>query len=370
MKKNVRFVSLALALLLIVPLFAAFAVNADESTFTPYDEAEDGALLRSVNFKAAEWRPTFASDSNKGADIDISDDGTAVEFTVHNGDNYRAMWGGYYSDAEDGSAEYTAYHEALGSALPLKDGVKYTMVFDLTLGNDNVAFGIQVDGQNALSISGNGQSRWYSWNDYGNSGKAGVGDTKTNDEKWNWHTASEASRRDKTTFAVVLDYDVKTMTLYVKDINDGNFYLCRSIHYDDTNVWDSDYFRCRLTARRVTSAAPDETYTAKVENLNIYKGDTVGNVAEGTYTPYEEAKDGDVLYVANFKGDNVWKPENGDPKAWSSMEAEVSEDGKSVTLTPTNDQGKGRCAWGGELNTETDQKNSYHAIRKICRSGK
>lgn len=345
MKKTARFLSIALALLLIVPMLAAFVVSADGPTPKTYDEAADGDLLRTVNFKAAEWHNAFATDSNKGADVEIAEDGSSVKLTVQNANNKRAMWGGFYSGAEDDSPEDIAYDAALGEVLPMKAGVKYTFTFDLTLGSDNVAFGIQVDGQNSLNICGNGQSRWYSWNDNK------VSNTSDNNEKWNYHYASGSDKRDQQTFAVVLDYDAKTMTLYILDINDGQFYLCRSIYFSDDKVWDSSYFRCRLSVRSI-GGTPDGDYFAEVSNLNVYKGDTMNVVTEAAYTPYDEAQDGDVLYVANFKGDSVWRPTTGVSSAWDSMKAEVAEDGKSVSLTPVRDHDKGRSEWGGALNTD------------------
>ena len=316
MSKAIRFFSLALAFLMLVPLLSVFPVKVSATEQT-YDETRDGELLRTVNFLSDDWHPDYqraanGTSSNMGADVAVSSDGTSVCLTVQNANNKRAMWGGFYPDAADGTPEEIAYHDALAAILPMEPGAVYTMIFDLTLGNDNVAFGIQVDGHNALSISGNGQSRWYSWNDYGQLKNGvvqpGVGNTADDNEKWHYHTAPGVLRCEKQTFAVVTDYDAKTMSLYVKDANDGAFYFCRSICYDDENVWASDYFRCRLVARSV-NGTPDETYTAEVANLNIYKGNMMNPLfGDGCRFPYWSHADGDKLLDVNFDADE-WHPD-------------------------------------------------------------
>ena len=53
MKKTVRFFSIALALLMILPMLATLPVKVKATEPEPtYDTAEDGQLLRAVNFKA------------------------------------------------------------------------------------------------------------------------------------------------------------------------------------------------------------------------------------------------------------------------------------------------------------------------------
>ena len=354
MKRAFQILGLALAVLMILPMLAALPVKVSaEETPPTYDTAHDGQLLRSVNFKAEEWSTDYASSSNSGADVAVSDDGSSVKFTVTTSSSSRAMWGGFYSGEPDDSPADLAYEEALGTVLPMKAGVKYTMVFDLQLGADGVAFGIQVDGHNALSISGNGQSRWYSWNDYGQAAdKPGVGDTSVNNEKWHYHTASGASKRDKNTYAVVLDYDAKTMDLYVVDVDDGAFYFCRSIYYSDANVWDSSYFRCRLTARKV-SGTVNSSYTVDVSNLNIYKGNAMTAAPGGGYRlPYWSHSDGDELLTMDFDSDTIWNPgfvitgEQADNN--DDLDIAITDEGSTVTFTSINANNK-RGIWGGTL---------------------
>ena len=334
MKKAIRFFSLALAILMLVPLLSVFPVKVSATEQT-YDETHDGELIRTVNFASDEWKQGFYDGNNSDAIAAVSADGTSVAFTVTSNLYKRAMWGGFYPGA---GMDEDEYDEALGAVLPMETGAKYTMIFDLTLGNDNVAFGIMVDGNNALTIQGNGQSRWYGWN------TVRVGNTSINDEKWHYHTAAGDSRRDIETFAVTVDYDERTMSLYVKDRDDGNFYFCRSMTYDGTGVWDSAYFRCRLAVRSI-SGTPDETYTAEISNLNIYKGNAMNPLfGDGYRLPYWAHADGDKLLDVNFNADE-WRPafatENN-----VGADIAVSDDGSAVSMTVLNESYK-RAMWGG-----------------------
>ena len=263
MKKAIRFFSLALALLMLLPMLSVFPIKV-RATEQTYDASRDGELLRTVNFAADEWKQSFydGNDSNHDAVASVSDDGASVGFTVTSNLCKRAIWGGFYPGA---GVDVDEYEEALGEALPMETGAKYTMTFDLTLGHDNVSFGIMVDGNNALSIRGNGQSRWYEWN------TVRVDNTSVENEKWTKHIAGGTTKRDTHTFAVTVDYDAKTMALYVLDENDGRFYFCRSMTYDGADVWDSDYFRCRFYVRSMYGT-PTANTTATVSDLTIYKG--------------------------------------------------------------------------------------------------
>ncbi|MBP5429261.1 MAG: endonuclease/exonuclease/phosphatase family protein [Clostridia bacterium] len=344
MKKTIRVFGLALAVLMILPMLAALPVKVNATEPAPtYDAAHDGELLRAVNFKSEDWYSDYAggiSGSNHGADVAVSDDGTSVTFTVQNANNRRAMWGGYYTDAADDSPEDIAYHEALGAALPMKAGVKYTMVFDLKLGNDGVAFGISVDGENALNICGSGQTYWYGWN------TLQVNATQDDNEKWNYHYASGSTKRDKQTFAVVLDYDAKTMTLYIVDTSDGCFYLCRSLYFDGAKVWDSSYLRCRLTARRI-SGTPNSSFTAEVSNLNVYKGNALKLVSGNSYQlPYWSHPDGDELLGVNFEDTTFMTPALSENNNYNDLG--VAVDGGSVTFTSLGTDSK-RGVWGDTL---------------------
>ena len=348
MSKAIRFFSLALAILMLVPLLSVFPVKVSATEQT-YDETHNGELLRTVNFLSDDWHPDYqraanGTSSNMGADVAVSSDGTSVSLTVQNGNNKRAMWGGFYPGAGVDEDEYEA---ALGAALPMCTGAKYTMVFDLTLGHDNVSFGIQVDGHNALSIQGNGQSRWYGWN------TVNVWNASENNEKWNQHDGVEATERDTHTFAVTVDYDAKTMALYVKNEDDGAFYFCRSMTYDGENVWDSNYFRCRLCVRSL-SGTPDETYTAEIANLNIYKGNAMNPLfGKGCRLPsYWSRSDGEKVLDVSYKA-NGWYH---DFATASNVGADVvidDEGGTSLKMTVLNESYK-RAIWGGFYSESDD----------------
>ena len=224
-----------------------WGTDANENLIIEGDSA-DGVLLHTVNFKADGYDPDFASDSNKGADVAISNDGTGVTFTIQNANSQRAMWGDY-----------------LVEPLPLNDWMKYTFVFDLTFGNENVAFGLQVDGNNALMVNGAGGVLWYEWN------SKEVSASSKDSENWINHTDIPAD--GKQTFALTLNCDTNTFSLYVKRSN-GSFSFVRSVKYDDC-IWSDSLIRARFYIRRIdTDLAPDASYTATIENMNIYKGQT------------------------------------------------------------------------------------------------
>ena len=350
MKKAIRFFSLALAILMLVPMISVFPVKVSATEQT-YDDVHDGELLRTVNFNADEWKQGFYGNYNN-ANVNVSNDGTSVRLTVQNGTYKCAWWGGYYSNAAAGTPQYNAYQNALAAALPMSAGAKYTMIFDLTLDNDNVGFGIQVDGENTLMICGNGQSRWYG----GNSCQVGNG---TDSERWSAHMADRTTQRDPQTFAVVLDYDAKTLALYVKDIRDGAFYFCRSISgVALANVWDASVLRCRFHVRSL-SGTPDETYAAEVSNLNIYKGNEMNPLfGDGCRFPFWSHADDDKLLNVNFNADE-WK--QGFYGNYNNANVNVANDGTSVEMTVQN--GIYKCAWWGgyypDAEEGTPQYNEY-----------
>ena len=342
MGKKVRFLSMALAIVMILPMLVVFPITVNATGSSTYDLMADGQWIRTVNFKADYWKPDYhrksdGTSDNKGADIAVSNDGTTIKLTVQNANNKRAMWGGFYPDDED-EDEYEA---SLGDILPMKAGVKYTMVFDLKLGSDNVAFGIQVDGNAALAILGNGQTRWYNWNKFAEA-DGGVSDG-TEGEKWTAHT--DYTRGDTITYAVTVDYDAKTMELWVKDTN-GAFYLCRSITNTHSSVWDSSYFRCRLTVRS-WYGTPNSSYYAEVSNLNIYKGKILKQISGDAYLPYYASHvDGNELLDVDFGSVLYMTPSLSSDN--SDNDLDVAVDGGSVTFTSKDADNK-RGIWGGSL---------------------
>lgn len=208
-------------------------------------DSGEGALLRTVNFHADGYAPDFIDSNNDDATAEILGD-SSVRLTVKNEGNKRAMWGDY-----------------LIEPLPLFDGVRYTFVFDLTFGCGNVAFGIQTDGNVSLLLDGDGNVYWYSWN------TKRIGASQKVSE--NWANCTDVDKTAKQTFAVTMNYDTKTLGLYVKQSN-GSFGFVRSVRYENT-TWNSTRVRTQFYVRTIdTNQTPDATYTATVENLKIYKG--------------------------------------------------------------------------------------------------
>ena len=210
-----------------------------------YDAAAENALLHTVNFNAGGYHPAFADTANDDATASILNN-SSVRFTVKNAGNKRGMWGDYTVDP-----------------LPLYGGVKYSFVFDLTLGNENVGFGLQLDGNSALVLDGAGNIYWYEWN----SRRVGA----SAKESENWANCTDVAASEKQTFAVTMDYDAKTLALYVKQSN-GSFGLVRSVRYDNIS-WNGARVRAGFYVRAIDAGqTPDGTYTATVENVKIYKG--------------------------------------------------------------------------------------------------
>ncbi|MBP5349800.1 MAG: hypothetical protein J6Z13_05570 [Clostridia bacterium] len=212
---------------------------------TAYNAAAENALLHTVNFNAGGYHPAFADTSNDDATVNILGN-DSVRFTVKNAGNKRAMWGDYTVDA-----------------LPLYGGVKYSFVFDLTFGCGNVGFGVQLDGNNALVLDGDGNIYWYDWN----SRRVGASDK----ESENWANCTDVDKTATQTFVVTMDYDAQTLGLYVKQSN-GSFGFVRSVRYENT-TWNGARVRARFYVRAIdANQTPDATYTATVANLKIYKG--------------------------------------------------------------------------------------------------
>ena len=217
---------------------AAIGLNA-------YNAAAENALLHTVNFNAAGYNPVFADAANDDATVSILDD-SSVRFTVKNAGNKRAVWGDYTVDP-----------------LPLYGGVKYSFVFDLTFGSENVGFGLQMDGNSALTLDGAGNIYWYDWN----SKRVGA----SAKESENWANCTDVAANQKQTFAVTMDYDAKTLALYVKQSN-GSFGMVRSMRYENVS-WNGARVRARFYVRTIdTTQTPDATYTATVANVKVYKG--------------------------------------------------------------------------------------------------
>ena len=81
---------------------------------------------------------------------------------------------------------------------------------------------------------------------------------------------------------------------------------------------------------------------------------------------YDDAEDGDLLYELNFNGDEGFAPVDGRHSNWNSTDAQVSADGKSVTVTYTgknedepDGKSKSRARFAGVLEDYTVPGKSY-----------
>ena len=76
---------------------------------------------------------------------------------------------------------------------------------------------------------------------------------------------------------------------------------------------------------------------------------------------YESAKDGDVLYEVNFKGDDTYSPSIFYAAVENSMEVTVSDDGSSVTANYLSST-KGRAFFGGTVKGLTYGEGKQYTI--------
>ena len=76
---------------------------------------------------------------------------------------------------------------------------------------------------------------------------------------------------------------------------------------------------------------------------------------------YESAKDGDVLYNVNFKGDDTYSPSAYYTAVENSIDVVVSDDGSSVTATYVSET-KGRSFFGGTIKGLTYGEGKQYTI--------
>ena len=85
-------------------------------------------------------------------------------------------------------------------------------------------------------------------------------------------------------------------------------------------------------------------------------------ITVGAADLYESAKDGDVLYSVNFKGDDTYAPSIFYSAIENSMEVAVSDDGSSMTATYKADAAKGRSFFGGAVKGLTYGADKQYTI--------
>ncbi len=290
-----------------------------------YDSAKVGDLLNTVNFNSLGWAGNFASDSNRGAYITASKDGSSATLSVANYSSKRAMWAGYR-----GEYTYPLTADANGNYR------KYTVMFDVDFGNETggrTLVGIQVDGNYAITVDGNGNSRLWDWNN-DMSADTEVG-ANYPVEQWDYD-GLWSPKSGTQTFAVEVDPEAKTMSLYIVDL-DGSFNEVAT--YGDVDF--GDYLSCRIVIRGAVNA----NSWAKLSNLLIYKGLPV-STEEDRVAEYDNAKDGDLLYTVNFADRFNWRQGFYSDSNYGA-DAVISEDGSMARLTLIDGKSYNRAIWGG-----------------------
>ena len=331
MKKTVRFFSLALAILLILPTLAALPikVGATEPAIgyhEPYDDAIYGDLLYRANLKSGTsgvWTPSTAW---CGMTTTAASDGSSVSLKPVSGGDAR----GCVFRGELNTSNYTA----VGSA--------YTVTFTLDASNEDQYVGFYPDwcsgfiitpGQKKVSVGKNAESQDPNLTAIaGNTTYTGGGD---------------GAQTYAVEFAVDDSYNCTTYKLYVED--GGHWKLIRELNSSQrskTNWSAGDPEVVLAFFRNPVDGQLNQTVT--VSDLNVYKGLCVDPPAKA----YAAAEDGDLLYHADFKGTTgVWVP----GVNWSGMS--FTRTNESVTLTPVNGDDKRGSVFRGKLDTANYRAN-------------
>ncbi len=278
-----------------------------------YAEAEDGELLRRVDFTDMTWMDDYRNSDNWNTYYKISEDGRTVRHLLHKSntfgaDNKRAMWGGIIKDER----------------FSLDNGEKYTIYFDALFGSEaynTYGIGIQVDGNNTLLIDGFGLSYWYNWN------TKKVNKSDDGAYKWNYYVDD---RTERNSFAVEVDSENEIMTLYVAD-SDGTYNKVREMTYDGADI--TGELICKIYMTRVNAEKNlNSSSWAEISNLNIRKGlvatkeETIDRAAE-----YDAANDGDLLQTVNFN--KFYWEDDFHSASNVGADVELSRDGTSAKLT-------------------------------------
>lgn len=255
-----KILCVALALLMTLPA-VVLPVGVEEQ-LVDYAEAEDGDLLLDINFKGDYWSKDFENSDNSDANITVSEDGKSLNIALIDATNDRAMWGGLL----DG------YKYPLKEAVGGTDGEykynKYTIMFDADFGHNYAGFGVKIDRNHVLVVNGYGYCYWYSWN-------TKLVDKESGYSQWNWNI--EGAKTDKQTFAVEVDPENKTMSLYVKDYEGyGIFNHVRTMTVESADFGES--LECQLYSTKTTNSNPTSSYTIDVSDVKLYKGLVAGQI--------------------------------------------------------------------------------------------
>ncbi len=329
MKKAIRFFSLALAVLMILPMLVSLPVkvSATEPAIgysKTYAAASDGELLYKADFRGTSgvWSPGAAW---CGMTATKAADGSYVKLKPQSGSDARGCaWRG-----ELNTANYTAI------------GCSYTVTFTLDGSNDNQYVGFFPDWRTGFIFTP-GQKKTSVGQCDGGVNLTAVAGEET------YSGGGDGAQSYAVEFSVGNTkngnyYTVSTYKLYVWDGEEWT--LIRELNANQRSMmrWsDGDpevvlgFFRNPVEGQR--------NQTVTVSNLKVYRGLCADALSARAY---EAAQNGDLLYRANFNGTpGVWSP----GAAWSGMTATVAADGSSVKLKPQSGSDARGCAWRGELN--------------------
>ena len=276
-------------------------VSSESTEKTPaeiYAEAEDGDLLKAINFNEAYWSDDYFNNSHWNTYYIVTDNGNAVKQSIHTkylfgANNKRAMWGGLIADEQ---------FPIVNDSDDADSDNCYTVYFDLKFGNDNenVGFGIQVDGTNSLVVDGKGNSYWYNWN------TQRVGAPTDPNEMWTNKTSIPAT--EKQTFAIEIDSNNESMTLYVAD-SDGLFNKVRTLTYeagvdvDSGTPYDAawiDYnLTCGIYIINISGTVLDRS--TEISNLRIYKGLSAGYIRNSVGASVRLAEPTGIRFKSQFR---------------------------------------------------------------------
>ena len=260
-------------------------------------------------------------------------------------------------------------------------GKSYTVVFTLEASDINQEIGFLPDDHAGFVVTpGQNKFRFVStrFNDYGTDAAyenvivSGKYET--------------AARSLKQTYAVEIktagtqeNPDVVAYKLYVVDGNEWKLVCALTDEQMDNSYFDWFYFedgvyeedlamrfyrRCYVLDEygfAIDKIDELQNGTVTVSDAKLYQGLIATNaLVEAPETEivrpassavaYDDAEDGDLLYELNFNGDDIFSPRDGDGK-WNKTDAVASADGKSVTVTYTDEvtiepEEEDRKSWG------------------------
>ena len=348
MKKTMKkILALALVLIMTLPLVAV-AVSATAPAYKSYAEAQDGELLYKADFNGdSYWAPSKTNGSTLADRGDLTSDSLTV--TVDSTDSTKANF------SSDSKA-----HKLWGGAvngLALGEDYNYTVRFTLAEKGSGVGFGVLIDGQTGVyvqSAKGRLQKTTGALSGHAYQSYSGSATEQDYAAEVKGYTIALYVKLDTTWTKI----DEATLSEYANTNLCLNFYLYNNI---DTDMYDLEVYK-GLAATNLVDDAP-VIPDVPTEPETPVEPETPSTTGAGK--AYDEAANGDVLYEVNFNGTaGFFEPIDGKGAAWNDSAAQVSADGKSVTIKYTDDntdgeESKGRSRFTGELNSYSIIGTSY-----------